>query len=85
MDQRGLINKWDLPQRSEFIAERRDILRKALVIPPGTDFEPPEDFILFETDESQTTVCAGDDFSDDDMLDALEDHMEEYGRLTSFR
>ena len=70
---------------AEFIAERHDILRKALVIPPETDFEPPEDFVLIETDEDQTTVCAGDDFPDDDMLDALEDHMEEYGRLTSFR
>lgn len=85
MDQRGLINKWNLPQRSEFIAERHTILRKALVIPPGTNFESPEDFILIETDEEQTTVSAGDDFPDGDMLDALESHVEEYGRLTSFR
>lgn len=85
MDQRGLINKWVLPQRSEFIAERHDILRKALVIPQGNDFQPPKDFVLIETDEDQTTVYAGDDFPDDDMLDALEGHVEEYGRMTSFR
>ena len=85
MDQRGLINKWDLPQRSEFIANRHDLLRKALVIPPGTDFEPPEDFVLIETDDYQTTVRDGDDFPDDDMLEALEEHMEEYGQMTSFR
>jgi hypothetical protein len=85
MDQRGLIHKWGLPPLGEFIDDRHNILRKALAIPHTPSFDPPGDYLLFETDEEETTIRAGQGFLDDDMLEALEEHLEEYGRMTSFR
>ena len=55
MDQRGLVSSGF----TTTIGVHRRTTRhtsKALVIPGGTDFEPPEDFVLIETDEDQTTT-----------------------------
>ena len=75
MDQRGIIHKLNLPSRGEFIDVRHDILRKALAIPHTPSYVPPPDFLLLETDESKTTIRAGPDFPDIEMLVALREHL----------
>lgn len=77
MDQRGMIDKLNLPPRGEFIDDRHDILRKALAIPHTSSYGPPEDYLLFETDEAGTTIRAGPGFPDDEMLEALQEHLQE--------
>jgi hypothetical protein len=71
-----MIHKLNLPSRGEFIDKRHDILRKALAIPPTPSFSPPDDYLLIETDEAATTIRAGSNFPDDDMLENLEEHLE---------
>jgi hypothetical protein len=77
MDQRGMIHKLNLPPRGEFIDNRHDILRKALAIPHTPSFAPPDDYLLIETDEAGTTIRAGLGFPDDEMLEALQEHLQE--------
>ena len=77
MNQRGMIHKLKLPLRGEFINNRHDILRKALAIPPTLSFFPPDDYLLIETDEAATTIRAGSNFPDDEMLEALLEHLQE--------
>lgn len=76
MSQRGMISRLGLPQRDEFINNRLNILRKALAIPHTPSYEPPSDYLLFETDESETTIRAGPMFPDLQMLVALRSHLD---------
>jgi hypothetical protein len=75
MEQRAMISKLGLPLRGEFIINRHALLRKALAIPHTPSYVPPPDFLLLETDESKTTIRAGPDFPDIEMLVALREHL----------
>ncbi|SVD26019.1 uncharacterized protein METZ01_LOCUS378873 [marine metagenome] len=56
MDERRLAARNGFPDRAAFVRDRSQLIAPVLAVPPEPGFEPPEGFLLIETDEEATTA-----------------------------
>ena len=76
MDERRLAARNGFPDRAAFVRDRSHLIAPVLAVPPEPGFEPPEGYLLIETDEDRTTIRTGRSDSSMDLQYALSEYLE---------
>ena len=67
MNQRHLVAKHGFKDRSTFVNERCKLIAPVLAIPPNIEYNPPDGFLLIETDEKGSQARFGESAPSNDL------------------